>query len=115
MERELIIKKIFTKISNELTYEKVCTPLLDEYRDTIFRLFRFINQYKDKYQLNCYDFRDFLNEFYYHLDLKSDWEENRYTLIIDELANYYTNEPYYWNSPFEIYLIKLEKILSFQT
>ena len=115
MKRELIINEIKKKLLVELTYEKICFINIDGYRNTVIELFSFINDYKDEYSLNSYDFREFLDKIYYELDLKKDWEENRFTLIIGELANYYTKEPYFWNTPFEEYKTKLNKLLSWET
>lgn len=112
MNRELIINEIKKKLLEELTYEKICSINIDDFRNTVIELFGFINIYKDEYRLNCYDFRKFLDKIYYDLDLKKDWEENRFTLIIGELAIYYTQEPYFWNTTFEEYKIKLNKLLS---
>ena len=113
MNRELVIDKVKTKISEDLSFEKIINSTIDEYTTTVIGLFNYINHYKDEYALNCYDFRGFLNELYKNLDLKNDFEENRYTLIIGELAIHYTNEPYFWNSSFEIFLIKLHKFISY--
>lgn len=114
MEKELVVETIKLKLLNELTYEKVCSVHIDEYRKNVVELFDFINIYKDDYSLDCFDFRELLDKVFYNSSCDEDWEVNRLGLIIDELAIYYAKEPYFWNTPFEEYKSKLLTLLSYE-
>lgn len=114
MKRNLVIKKIENRLIEDLSYHKICNSDIEEYKKTVIELFRFISSYIAEYNLKCYDFRRFLDDFYFDLDLKNDFEVNRYTLIIDELAVYYTSEPYFWDTPFNVFIDKINKMLLYE-
>ena len=107
-----MVEQLIEVMLRGLAFEKVCSHVLNDFKHNVLELFKYLDIYKDKYTLDCYDFREFLADFWYHLDKKNDWEENRYALIIEELAIYYTNEPLFWNTPFDLYLTKLNVLLS---
>jgi len=113
MKRELVIEKIKNRLLEDLSFGKICDSNIDEYKITVIELFSFISCYLAEYDLKCYDFREFLDDFYFHLVLENDFEVNRFTLIIDELTIYYASEPYFWEIPFDIYIDKLNKMLSY--
>jgi hypothetical protein len=53
-----------------------------------------------------------LDKFYYNLDIKDIKIENRFELLLEELALYYAHEPYLWDSSFIEFKNKVIKDLN---
>lgn len=107
MSKELIVKIIKDKFETELTLENFSNFSLNEYQNFVIDLFDFIYKYRDMYDLNCYDFRECLNNIYKNIDTDDIKIENRFIFIVDELGMYYANEPYFWYSSFDVYKSKI--------
>ena len=110
MDRDFIINKIKSKISNEINNECISKLSFVEYQSFVLDFFNFIFQYRDDFDLNYLDFREFLDEYYYNLEFDNDDKiTNRITLFIEELTLHYAIEPYFWDSSFEVFKNKILK------
>lgn len=114
-ERNTIIKHIEEKLSYELRPEKISKLSLIEYRNFIISMFKYINEYKNKYLLTCLDFREFANDFIYNYE-DDGYEDNcgeRVRFFMDELAVLYAHQPpLFWDSDFEDFKRKMERDVS---
>jgi hypothetical protein len=112
MNKIEIINLIKSKIIKEYTIENISSLSLEEFRIYIIDLFKLIYDNKDTYNLSYIDFRDFLNEFYFNIDVENINIQNRFILLVEEIALNYACEPYLWNSSFKEFKIKIIKDLN---
>ena len=109
MNKIEIVNSIKNKIIKEYTIENISNYSLEEFEIYILDLFRLIYNYKDSYNLSYLDFRGFLDEFYYDKYVENINIQNRFILLVDELALHYAHEPYLWDSPFNEFKNKVIK------
>jgi len=106
-----VINEFKFKLKNNLTYVNLCSKSIDEYKEFVIKLFEELNVLKIHAGAELIDFKDLVLDVYSSQTTDDIQCENRLLDLCSEISTVYANEPFFWDTDFEIYKISLIKML----